>query len=183
MVLAPLTLGVRPGSAAPPREHHCVHPDGVDLNELHATPYRIVTHFCPLAVLGERWIPAAAWVTNSSHEVLPPGYVPSAGAPIEDFNAKFVAARYVIDAGTRQERTYSFGPSVLQTGLIHPTFELPMTAFLPVLPPSPPGPHTVDIYVTLNADHWDGLGTDPAWDLIPAGETHWDHVPFDVVRR
>ncbi len=40
---ASATLADRP-------DDHCVHPDGVDLNDLHGTPHRIVTGFCTATV-------------------------------------------------------------------------------------------------------------------------------------
>jgi hypothetical protein len=48
--------------------------------------------------------------------------------------------------------------------------------------PLPPGDHTVDEYVTLSADFWDGLGLDPTMNLIPAGESLAVSVQFRVVK-
>jgi hypothetical protein len=146
--------------------------------------HAIVTGFCTKVPAGERWVPAAAWITNHTHEVIPAGYVPSRPTPIEDFNAKFVRAKYVVDAGTERQRSYRFSRrEVLRTGLIYPPLGLPMSAWLPVLKPLPVGSHTVDIYVVMSAEHWDGFDVDPAADMIPAGKSHWDHVVFDVVKR
>ena len=178
--MAVLGLGAGPASAAPP-DRHCVSPEGIDLNALHATWHRIVTGFCPVVLAGEHWVPAGGWVTNATHELIPAGYVPAAPTPIEDFNAKFVTAPYVVDAGTRQERAYTFGSGILQKGLSYPGTPLPMTGFLAVLGPLSVGTHTVDLYVTLGADHWDGFGLDPSSDLIPAGVTHWPRTVFEVV--
>lgn len=62
-------------------------------------------------------------------------------------------------AGTRQEP----GPrqdagDVVQTGLRTRERPLPMIGIVAVLRPLPVGPHTVDIFVTMSADHWDGFG-------------------------
>jgi hypothetical protein len=38
-------------------------------------------------------------------------------------------------------------------------------------------------YVTLSADFWDGLGVDPAFNLIPAAKSLAGSVAFDVVKR
>jgi hypothetical protein len=104
--------------------------------------------------------------------------------PIEDFSPKVVTVRYVVDAGTRQERTYWFHPAdVLQTGLTHPPTGLPLTGFIAVFKPLPVGAHTVDIYVTLSADHSDGFDVDPTADLIAAGKTHWAHYTLEVGHR
>lgn len=179
--LAVALPGAAVGRTSDTAPHHCINPEGHDLNELHDTPLRIVTDFCTVTVVGERWIPAAGWVTNTSHEVIPDGYVPSRPTPIEDFNAKFAGARYVVDIGTRQERTYTFtADQILQTGLTFPGTDYPQTAFLPTLKPLSPGPHTIDIFVIMDADHWDGFDVDPA-DLVPAGETHWTHTAFHTV--
>lgn len=176
-----LVWGDQSGAAAARRERHCFHPSGADMNEVHDTNHRIITDFCAVALPGERWIPVATWATNTTHEVIPEGYTPSRETPIEDFNAKLVGARYVIDAGTRHERTYSFSASqILQTGLTVPGSDFPMSAFIAVLHPLRPGAHTVDIFLTISADHWDGFGVDPSANLFPAGEIHCSRVEFTV---
>lgn len=178
-------LALQAGQAsAGDSERHCMSPFGFDLNEFHATEVRIVTDFCTTVLAGEQWIPAVLWVTNNTHEVIPDGYEPSRPTPIEDFNAKVLGARYVVDAGTGQERVYTFrAGEILQSGLIFPGFDLPGSALLPVLRPLSVGPHTVDIFVTMSAVHWDGFGDDPAENRLPAGETHWKQIAFEVTTR
>ncbi len=84
--------------------------------------------------------------------MIPSDYVLVRLTPIEDFNAKFVGVRYVVDAGTRQERSYSFtAAQVLRTGFTVPGTDYPMSAILGVLHPLPPGAHTVDVFWTLSA--------------------------------
>ena len=175
---------VQVGAAAAPPERHCIHPSGGDLNEFFDTDYRIITDFCPVALVGERWTPPAIWATNTTHEAIPEGYTPSRATPMEDFIAKFVGARYVIDGGTKHERTYSFRASqVLQTGLTVPGTDFPMSAVMAVLHPLSPGAHTVDVFWTLSADHWDGFGVDPSANLFPAGEIHCSRTEFTVRQR
>src|SRR5687767_11169336 len=106
LLITVLVLGAQTGAAAAPRQRHCGHPNGGDLNEFFETNHRIITDFCAEAVVGERWIPPALWSTNTAHEVIPEGYTPSRVTPMDDFIAKFVGARYVVDEGTKQERTY-----------------------------------------------------------------------------
>jgi hypothetical protein len=184
LVVAMVLLGDQTGAAAKPAERHCFHPGGADMNEVSDTSHRIITPFCTVALVGERWIPAASWATNTTYEVIPEGYTPSRATPIDDFNAKFVGARYVIDVGTKFERTYFFSASeVLQTGLTVPGTDFPMSAIMAVLPPLPAGPHTVDILLTISADHWDGFGLDPSANLFPAGEIHCSHIEFTVEKR
>lgn len=184
LVIAMLLMGSQTAAAAERPERRCFHPSGANMNDVHDTDHRIITHFCPVALVGERWIPVATWAANTTYEAIPVGYIPSRATPIEDFNAKFVGARYVLDGGTGHERTYSRSASeILQTGLTIPGTDFPMSAFLAVLPPLPPGAHTVDIFLTLNADHWDGFGLDPSANLFPAGETHCSQVELTVVKR
>ncbi|HVE91496.1 MAG TPA: hypothetical protein VNE62_04210 [Actinomycetota bacterium] len=181
IVVATSILQSGGSAAARTSGEHCFTPGGADLNQLHGTDARIVAPFCREVLAGERWIPAAAWVANSHYEVLPAGYVPAAPYPIEDFNAKFVRARYVIDRGSRQERSWTFLASeVVREGLTYPGTDLPMSALIAVLRPLPVGRHSADIFVTMSADHWDGFGDDPAVDLVRAGETHWASVSFTV---
>jgi len=154
------------------------------MNEVHDTNHRIITNFCPVALVGERWVPVATWATNTTYEVIPEGYTPSGATPIDDFNSKFVGARYVIENGTQHARSFNFSAAqILQTGLTVPGTDFPMSAFMAVLPPLPPGEHTVDILPTISADHWDGFGLDPSANLFPAGEIHCSHVEFTVEHR
>lgn len=179
LLIALLLLGGDQAGAAP-RERHCIHPLGFDMNEVSNTNHRIITDFCTVALVGERWIPAAAWTTNTTYEVIPEGYTPSGATPIDDFSAKFVGAGYVIDAGTKHERTYTLSASKIVQIVTAPGSDFPTASIMAVLPPLPPGPHTVDIFLIFSADHWDGFGVDPSANLWPAGATHCSHVDFTV---
>lgn len=175
----PMLAGV---AGASPPARHCTHPLGFDMNEVSGTDHRIVPSFCPVAYVGERWTPAASWTTNTTYEAIPEGYTPSRSTPMEDSLAKFVEGGYVIDAGTGHERTFSFPAAEIVQLVSAPGSGVPTAAIMPVLPPLPPGPHTVDIFFVLNAAHWDAFGTD-RHSMLPAGVTHCSHIEFTGERR
>jgi hypothetical protein len=166
----------------------CLTPDGTDLNQLFGVKERIIgPPACREAFAGERWVQAApSWVTaaSASEAVYPEGYTPAKPNPIDDFNSKFVRARYVHDIGTPQEKTFTFGPrEVLRTGFVGPD-GLPFTGFVsPVFKPLGVGQHTSTVFFTLSAEHCDGLGTNRAENCLPAGEFLYAEVPFEVVQR
>jgi hypothetical protein len=170
-----------PGSALAKRaENHCLSPVGEDLNEALGTTDALVTPFCTEVRAGDRWRPVLRVAAAGSDYVFPSGYAPTQPALDEDFAAKLVSVRYVVDAGTAQERTYVFPAT---------RFDLELGVFpggvfvrwaTPPLHPLPPGDHTVDEYVTLSADFWDGLDVDPTANLIPAGESLAVSVGFTV---
>jgi hypothetical protein len=170
-----------------PSENACVVPSGRDLNQVFGVRDQIVGRFCLEVDAGERWRPfAPGWVTALDHAVIPPGYVPARPTPIEDFAAKFVAARYVIDPGTRHQRVHTFpAAQLLKDLVVLPADEGAELAWLPPIgfQPLPVGEHAVVIYITLSAEHWDGLGTDPASNRLPKGETLWVERAFTVVAR
>ena len=87
------------GLAPPPG--HCVHPGGNDVNVALRTEQPLVSFFCTTIPDRVPWRAVTAWFTASTHEVVPPGYTPSAAKPIDDFIKKFVRAKYVVDPGTR----------------------------------------------------------------------------------
>jgi len=177
LTAAPASAGVGPAHS----EHHCVSPTGHDLNDIHDTPYQIATEFCPV-VVGEPWALTSLWITATDHSRIPPGYVPSQPTPIEDFVAKVAGVRYVIDAGTRQERTYTrTAAEVLQPRDL-PDIGLPTMGIFSLFRPLSVGSHTVDMFVTMSADHWDGIDLDPGGNLLPAGEIHWLARSFEFVR-
>ena len=109
------------GAASPnTKGEHCVGGDGTDLNEFYGVSETIVATFCPRLRTGEHWTTTSRWFVAESYGQVPPGFVPAPGAtPLDDFRAKFVGVRYVIDSGTRQERTYVFPNSdKLWTGIV-----------------------------------------------------------------
>ncbi len=182
------TTGSAAAHAAPQTPPPCVTPDGTDLNQLYGIEQRIVgPSTCREVRAGERWVMVGSpWITaaDAADAVYPDGYVPQLPDPIEDFNAKFTGARYVVDAGTPHERVVTAGREVLLTGFVGAD-GLPFSAFpSPVLKPVRPGEHTFAIYLTLSAQHCDGLGTVIEANCIPAGESQWvPDLPFQAVPK
>lgn len=168
---------------------HCFAPDGNDLNEFYGVSERIVLPFCAQLRTGEHWTTSARWFMATSFEQVPAGFVPAAGTttPLDDFRAKFVAVRYVIDAGTRQAHTYVFPNSdKLWTGVVSfgpPFGDLPAvnTLTLGTLHPLSKGPHTVDRYLQFSALHCDGLGASVDENCLQPGDIFFGRVTFEVV--
>ncbi|WP_155370455.1 hypothetical protein [Catellatospora vulcania] len=172
--------------AAPPAAHDCITPGGANLNQIYGIEERIVSPPICLEVLaGERWVVLAnSWTTAAGPDgaVYPAGYTPELPAPIDDFDAKFRSAKYVIDGGTDRERVVTAGPEVLQT--LVGADGLPFSTFpSPALKPLRPGTHTFAVYIVLSAQHCDGLGDVVALNCLPAGESEWfPQTPFEVVK-
>ena len=169
-----LAGAVGAGPAPPPG--HCVTPDGTDLNVAFRTEQPIVTGFCTTIPDRLPWRAVTGWVTAPTHEVIPPGYVPTAVKPIDDFAKKFVRARYVIDRGTPRARTFEF--DVKQLRLDRPP-DLFGWASEP-LRALQEGTHVVELHIFLWADHWDGLGLDPAFNRLPKGWSLFERITFTV---
>ncbi len=93
---------------------------------------------------------------------------------------KLEAVKYVVDPGTRQERTHTFsGAQVLRTDLTLGDIqdgpypfppESPLALTLAKARPLPPGDHFVQTYLVLSAEHCDGLGDVREENCLPAGE-------------
>jgi len=168
--------------AARPASEHCISPGGDDLNEIFATSDALVAPFCREIRTGEPW--RAVLRVNMAGEadrVFPDGYVPLESDLDADLLAKLQAVTYVVDAGTRRERTYV----VPAEDLVIRTGDVPDgTRFVGWIStrrhPLPPGDHTVDQYVTLSSDFWDGLALDPALNLVPAGRSFAASFEFTV---
>ena len=176
------SLALAPGPALGKRSaSHCITPAGEDLNATFGTRDAFVAPFCTDVRVGDRWRAVLRIAVAGADPVFPSGYAPAHSDLDEDFVAKFVSARYVVDAGTARERSYSFsaGDLIVQTGAI-PDGSRFVRWVTPSLHPLRRGDHSVDEYVTLSADFWDGLGLDPATNLIPAGETLGGVVEFNV---
>ena len=117
---------------------------------------------------------------NTTFASAPAGFVPAGATPLDDFLAKFVAAKYVVDPGTRQAKTYVFPKSSrLWTGQVD---GLPAvtTATLGLLQPLSPGQHLVEVYWGMSAQHCDALGDVIADNCLPAGEVLFNRIPFVV---
>ena len=186
-ILAVVLTGVGVAQAAPPANHNCLGFDGGNVNELLGITERIIgPPACREALAGERWVRLPPpWITAASGEgaVYPPDYTPARFNPIDDFNQKFVGARFVQDIGTVRARTFTFGREVLRTG-----FELDglPTSYFPSRPLQPlnVGWHTATVFITLSAMHCDGSAPNVDENCIPAGEVQWTgDLPFEVLRR
>jgi hypothetical protein len=176
-----------PGPGGPPAERSCISPDGTNLNQFFGIRQRIIgPPACREAFAGEWWVRAVpSWITAAGPNgaVYPAGYIPANPNPIDDFNSKFVGATYIQDRGTAQERTFVFGRRVLRTGFVGAD-GLPFSAF--VSPPFRPlriGQHTSTVFLTLSAEHCDGLGVDRDANCLPEGTFLYSEVPFQVSPR
>jgi hypothetical protein len=174
-----------PGAAVgKPVENHCLTPAGDDLNEVFSTRDAMITPFCTEAHVGDRWRKVLRAAVAGDDFVFPAGYSPSRLPLEQDLLAKVVSLRYVVDAGSRQERTYLFtlDDLIIETGAL-PDGTRFARWVTPSLHPLPLGTHTVDEYTTLSAEFWDGLGLEPGVNGYPAGESLADSVQFTVVKR
>jgi hypothetical protein len=156
--------------------NHCVNSFGVDLNELYGVSEQFRNRECQVVSAGEHWILGPiVWIVDDGVDSLyPDGYVPVSPNPIDDFAAKLVAVKVVVD-----RRTHVFSPSeALRTDINIAQLEpgaweepLPMASMLPRLRPLSVGQHTFQPFVVLSDEHCDGLGTVEEQNCLPAGET------------
>jgi hypothetical protein len=152
-ILGPGATGVL---AKPPA--HCLTPTGVDLNERYGVSDAIVAPFCTEIAAGHRWTVTNAWFMNTFFESTPPGFVPAGATPAEDYAAKFEAVKYVVDPGSKKERTVVF-TNVEDLAIVSADPQVvanPIT--LGSLSPLSPGTHNVDSYLVFSALHCDGRG-------------------------
>ncbi|MEV8531927.1 hypothetical protein [Streptomyces sp. NPDC051211] len=188
--LLAVALAGAPAQAAStlrPPTPHCLSPEGEDLNELFHVKERIIgPQACRTAFAKEKWVRSSpAWETarDRATAVYPAGYETTLSS-IEDLKSKLVSVTYVQDIGTPGEEAFTFGKQkVLRTG-VGPT-GYPYAAF--VSPPFEPldiGSHTSTVFVTLSAEHCDGLGTDREENCLPEGTTAYTgDDPFEVIPR
>ena len=180
LLVAGLGLGTTTASAEPKEANQCIMPNGVDLNELYGVSEQIITPFCTQADAGQHWTVAVAWLMATSFESLPAGFEPAGDTPLDDFLARFVAVKYVVDPGTSQQQTFVFPKSgKLWTGVLD---GLPAinTLTLGSLRPLSIGQHVIEVYWVFNALHCDGLAADLEQNCIPAGETLFREIAFEV---
>jgi hypothetical protein len=171
---------------------HCVSPvfGNLDLNVFYGVTEQIVAPGCSEINVGQKYrVWAGAWM-NDAFDAVPTGFVPIGDTPLEDFVAKFVAVKYVVDPGTDEEETFVFPNSgTLWTGTgIGPgilfTLQHVNTLTLNTLHPLPVGPHRIDLYWTFSAMFCDGLSDSIEQSCIPAGDTRIGapgRPAFDVV--
>jgi len=162
-------------------DNHCITPTGIDLNAQYDITKQIVTPFCTQVDSGEHWTAAgAAWFMNTSFEAVPEGFVPAGETPLEDFLAKFVAIKYVVDPGTRQEQTYVYlTDDKLWIGTIA-GFPAVWPGTLSNLQPLSVGEHFVVVYWVFNAMHCDGFAAVVEESCLGPGEVPYFAVRFEV---
>jgi hypothetical protein len=108
---------------------------------------------------------------------------------LEDFVSKVRSMTFVVDPGTKQERSYRFtAQDIMDVRTVHDLFpetgpDWPIPLFLAKLPPLRPGDHWLGVFIEMSARHCDGFGTDPAVNCLRAGITRLAVCPIRVVAR
>src|SRR5262245_20253970 len=188
-LLALLATSLAVGSAtagrddAPGRDaNHCVNAFGVDLNELYDVSDQFRNRDCQAVTAGDHWVLGPlVWIVDDGVDSLyPDGYVPVAPNPVDDFAAKLVAVKVVVDG-----KTQVFSPGeVLRTDITPEQLEpgsfedlLALASMLPRLRPMSAGEHTFQPFIVLSAMHCDGIAPDEDSNCLPAGE-----IPFAPLR-
>jgi len=175
-------------------DNHCVSPEGVDANELLGVSQQLfVPGVCDVFEAGEFYVPMGrcpgVWYMSTSWEATPADYIPSAPTPLEDFTSKVRSITYVVDPGTKRERSYRFmAQDVMDVRTIQDFFpesgpDWPTALFLAKLPPLPAGDHQLETVIEMSARHCDGLGNDPAFNCLSAGITSLGVSTLKVVPR
>ena len=166
------------GRVDPPGKdaNHCVNSFGVDLNELYGVSDQFRNFECRALSAGEHWVlgPLTWFVDDGIDSVYPDGYVPMSPNPIDDFAAKLVAVKVVVD-GT----AHVFSPSqAMRTDITSEQLQPdgvedpgPLASMLPRLRPLSVGEHTFQPFIVLSAEHCDGLAPVEEDNCLPAGET------------
>jgi hypothetical protein len=155
--------------------NHCFNSFGVDLNELYRVSDQFRNRECQVLSAGEHWVVGPlTWIVDDGIDSLyPSGYVPVSPNPIDDFAAKLVAVKVVVDGTARV-----FSPSeALRTDITFEQLEPdgvedpgPMASMLPRLLPLSVGEHTFQPFIVLSAEHCDGLAPVREENCLPAGE-------------
>ena len=162
-------------------DNHCITPTGIDLNALYDITKQIVTPFCNQVDSGEQWSTAGAfWLMSTSFEAVPESFVPAGATPPEDFVAKFVAIKYVIDPGTRQEQTYIYPTSDKLWIGTTAGFPAVWPGTLSNLQPLSVGEHFVVVYWVFNAMHCDGFAAVVEENCLGPGEVAYVALGFEV---
>ena len=150
---------------------HCIAPWGSDLNEEWGISEAIVWIFCTEIGTGEDWRVAGIWGVNSAFKRVPKGFVPAGATPLDDFLAKFVGTKVVVDPGTAQERTTFFTDP---DGLWVTAFEDGGFAInivtMGTLDPLSAGRHFMESYTVMSAMHCDGGGRSIEANCLVAGD-------------
>jgi hypothetical protein len=180
VLVACLGLGASASSAEPKTAKPCITPTDVNLNERYGVSDTIVAPFCTEVNSGRRWTVSNAWFMNYSFEAVPEGFEAAGATPLDDFIAKLIGVKYVVDPGTKKEKTYVFGNDD-DLGIVDDGIGIIANAVtLGVLKPLSVGDHVVDSYLLFSAMHCDGYGAVVAENCLPAGEVLFSSVTFTV---
>ena len=120
---------------------------------------------------------------NTSWEAVPADYTPSAPTPLEDFISKVRSMTFVVDPGTKQERSYRFtAQDIMDVRTAHDFFpetgpDWPIALFLAKLPPLPPGDHRVGAVIEMSARALRRPGNRPCRQLPSCRDHDADGVP------
>src|SRR5215475_4425499 len=112
---------------------------------------------------------------NLPFDAAPAGFVPAGSTPLEDFIAKFIGVKYVVDPGTVKEKTYVFTNDDVHT--VEAEVVNPIT--LGSLKPLSVGDHVLDSYLLFSAMHCDGFG-DVVEENCLSGEAFFQSVEFTI---
>jgi len=182
LALAVLIMAVVPTAASAAKEgNHCITPTGVDLNERWGVTEAIVAPFCTEIRSGQSWRVTQAWFMALTFKKVPKGFEPAGATPLEDFIAKFIGVKYVVDPGTAQEQTYVF-TNVGDVGAIAEIDGLAVVnaVTMGTLAPLSVGGHVVESYFSMSAMHCDGLGRVVEQNCLRAGDTLYEQITFEV---
>jgi hypothetical protein len=160
--------------------NHCIAPWGADLNEEWGVSEAIVWAFCTEVGAGQDWRVAAGWGVSTTFKKVPKGFVPAGETPLEDFLAKFVAYKVVIDPGTTKERVYTFtDPAGLLISVSDDGAGINGVT-MGTLDPLSIGTHFVASYWVMSAMHCDGGGRSIEFNCLAAGDAYAFATEFDV---
>jgi len=172
--------GASRSSAGPKPVPHCITPTAVDINERYGVSEAIVAPFCATLNSGRHWTVSNAWLMSPTFVAVPNGFVPAGLTPLEDFIAKFIGVKYVVDPGTSKEKTYVFGNNDDLAIFNDEEAAIANAISLGTLKPLSVGDHVVDSYLLFSAMHCDGLVANVNENCLPAGETFFGSVQFTV---
>jgi len=172
--------GASRSSAGPKPVPHCITPTAVDLNERYGVSEAIIAPFCTTLDSGRHWTVSNAWLMSPTFVAVPNGFVPAGLTPLEDFIAKFIGVKYVVDPGTSKEKTYVFGNNDDLAIFNDEEAAIANAISLGTLKPLSVGDHVVDSYLLFSAMHCDGLVANVNENCLPAGETFFGSVQFTV---
>jgi hypothetical protein len=147
--------------------NHCTLPDGTDFNELWGVSETIVWWMCSDVGAGQDWRVAELWGMNETFKKVPKGFVPAGETPLDDFLAKFIGVKVVVDPGTSGERQYLF----TDTSKLRVDGTSVNGVTMGVLDPLSVGSHAVEAYWRMSGLHCDGLGRDLAANCLAAGDS------------